>query len=187
MSNLNAKAWLGLVFLALAMGLLLFLSAGTTYYWQAWAYLVVFVGAAALITLYLIKNDPALLERRLRAGPTAEKERSQKIIMLFASIGFISTLARISHTDLGSEEQSRQLHANIVRMEGCNLRESWQAQGRCGDGRGRVWPGAVSGSSVRRSAHELCVGEGEVALIGVTRSHREGNATHAGADEGAEL
>ena len=96
-------------------------------------------------------------------------------------------LARISHTDLGSEEQSRQLHANIVRMEGCNLRESWQAQGRCGDGRGRVWPGAVSGSSVRRSAHELCVGEGEVALIGVTRSHREGNATHAGADEGAEL
>jgi len=33
-------------------------------------------------------------------------------------------LARISHTDLGSEEQSRQLHANIVRMEGCNLRES---------------------------------------------------------------
>jgi protein-S-isoprenylcysteine O-methyltransferase Ste14 len=86
------KAWLGLVFLALAMGLLLFLSAGTIYYWQAWAYLVVFVGAAALITLYLIKNDPALLERRLRAGPTAEKERSQKIIMLFASIGFIATL-----------------------------------------------------------------------------------------------
>jgi protein-S-isoprenylcysteine O-methyltransferase Ste14 len=28
----------------------------------------------------------------LHAGPTAEKERSQKIIMLFASIGFIATL-----------------------------------------------------------------------------------------------
>jgi len=38
--------------------------------------------------------------------------------------GVGAELARISHTDLGSEEQSRQLHANIVRMEGCNLRES---------------------------------------------------------------
>jgi len=51
MINLNAKAWLGLVFLV--TGLVLFLSAGTIYYWQAWAYLSVFVGAAALITLYL--------------------------------------------------------------------------------------------------------------------------------------
>jgi len=53
MINLKAKAWLGLVFLALVTGLVLFLSAGTIYYWQAWAYLSVFVGAAALITLYL--------------------------------------------------------------------------------------------------------------------------------------
>jgi hypothetical protein len=49
--NLNTKACLGLVFLAIAMGLLLFLPAGTAQYWQAWGYLAVFSGASLLITL----------------------------------------------------------------------------------------------------------------------------------------
>jgi protein-S-isoprenylcysteine O-methyltransferase Ste14 len=92
MSNLNTKAWLGLVFLAIAMGLLLFLAAGTVQYWQAWAYLAVYFAASLLITLYLMKKDPALLKRRLSGGPTAEKEKTQKIIMLFASAGFIASL-----------------------------------------------------------------------------------------------
>jgi protein-S-isoprenylcysteine O-methyltransferase Ste14 len=91
-NKLNAKAWLGLVFLAVAMGLLLFLPAGTVQYWQAWAYLGVFFGASLLITLYLMKRDPALLKRRLSGGPTAEKETTQKVIMAFASIGFIALL-----------------------------------------------------------------------------------------------
>jgi len=92
MNNLNAKAWFGLVFLAIAMGLLLFLPAGTAQYWQAWGYLAVFFGASLSVTLYLMRKDTALLERRLRSGPTAEKEKSQKIIMLFVSIGFIALL-----------------------------------------------------------------------------------------------
>jgi len=92
MSSLNRKAWLGLVFLALAMGLLLFLSAGTVQYWQAWTYLAVYFAASLLITLYLMKRDPALLKRRLSGGPTAEKEKTQKIIMLFTSAGFIASL-----------------------------------------------------------------------------------------------
>lgn len=74
------------------MGLLLFLTAGTVHYWQAWVYLAVFFGASLWITIYLMKKDPALLERRLKGGPTAEKERPQKIIMLFTSIGFIALL-----------------------------------------------------------------------------------------------
>jgi protein-S-isoprenylcysteine O-methyltransferase Ste14 len=90
--TVNTKAWLGLFFLALVMGLLLFVSAGTFYYVQAWGYLAVFFGASILITLYLSKYDPALLKRRVSAGPTAEKETAQKIIMLFASIGFIALL-----------------------------------------------------------------------------------------------
>ena len=81
-----------MVSLAVVMGLLLFLAAGTAHYWQAWAYLAVFFGASLLITLYLMKSDPALLARRLTGGPTAEKEKSQKVTMLFASIGFIALL-----------------------------------------------------------------------------------------------
>ena len=92
MDSLKKRAWLGLVFLALAMCLLLFLPAGTLQYWQARLYLCVFFGMSVLITLYLMKNDPALLKRRLSAGPAAEKEKAQKIIMLFASIGFIGLL-----------------------------------------------------------------------------------------------
>jgi protein-S-isoprenylcysteine O-methyltransferase Ste14 len=90
MSNLKIKAWLGLLFLAAAMGLLVFISAGTIRYWQAWVYLGVFLGASLLITSYLIKKDPELLKRRLKGGPTAEKEKKQKIIMSFASICFVA-------------------------------------------------------------------------------------------------
>jgi hypothetical protein len=89
-NNLGARAWFGYLVLAIVMGLLLFVPAGAVRYWQAWAYLGVFFGASFLITLYLVRNDPALLERRLSGGPTAEKELVQKIIMLFASIGFIA-------------------------------------------------------------------------------------------------
>jgi len=92
MASLNTKAWLGFIFLAIAMSLLLFLSAGTIRYWQAWGFLATFFGASLLITLYLVKRDPALLERRLSGGPTAEKETRQKFIMLLASSGFIALL-----------------------------------------------------------------------------------------------
>ncbi len=92
MLNLNAQAWLSLVVLAVVMGLLLFIPAGTIRYWQAWVYLSIFAGASLLITLYLMKKDPALLKRRMRGGPTAEKQKTQRLIMLFTSIGFIALL-----------------------------------------------------------------------------------------------
>jgi protein-S-isoprenylcysteine O-methyltransferase Ste14 len=92
MNKVNLKAWLGLVFLAIVMGLAIFLSAGTWRYWQGWAYLAVFIGSSTLITRYLMIKDPALLQRRLRSGPAAEKETTQKIVMLFASAGFIALI-----------------------------------------------------------------------------------------------
>jgi protein-S-isoprenylcysteine O-methyltransferase Ste14 len=92
MKNLNAKAWLALAALAVVMGLLLFVPAGTIHYWQAWVYLSIFTGASVLTTLYLMRKDPALLERRMSGGPTAEKRPTQKFIMLCTSTGFIALL-----------------------------------------------------------------------------------------------
>jgi protein-S-isoprenylcysteine O-methyltransferase Ste14 len=92
MKNLNARAWLALAVLTVVMGLLLFVPAGTVRYWQAWLYLSVFTGASVLTTVYLMRRDPALLERRMRGGPTAEKQPAQKFIMLCTSIGFIALL-----------------------------------------------------------------------------------------------
>ncbi len=74
------------------MALLLFIPAGTVRYWQAWVYLSIFFGAAAFTTMFLMRKDPALLERRMSGGPTAEKQPIQKFIMLCTSLGFIALL-----------------------------------------------------------------------------------------------
>ncbi len=90
--DLGAKAWLALAVLAIVMALLLFVPAGTVRYWQAWVYLSIFTGASALTTLYLLRKDRALLERRMRGSPTGEGRPVQKLIMLCVSIGFIALL-----------------------------------------------------------------------------------------------
>jgi protein-S-isoprenylcysteine O-methyltransferase Ste14 len=89
MSPLHRKAFLSLLVLFLAMAALLFIPAGTFHYWQAWTFLAVFFAWSLATTLYLVKKDRGLLERRMRGGPTAEKETSQKIIMVLTSLGFI--------------------------------------------------------------------------------------------------
>ena len=92
MTNLRTKAWFSLAALTIVIGLLLFVPAWTVRYWQAWVYLSIFTGASILTTLYLMRHDPALLERRMRAGPTAERQPAQRLIMLCTSIGFIALL-----------------------------------------------------------------------------------------------
>jgi protein-S-isoprenylcysteine O-methyltransferase Ste14 len=90
MMNLNIRALAGLFFLLIVLAVALFLPAGTLDYWQAWIFLVVFAVSVLAITLYLMKKDPQLLERRTTAGPGAEKEKSQNIIQSLASIAFIA-------------------------------------------------------------------------------------------------
>jgi protein-S-isoprenylcysteine O-methyltransferase Ste14 len=92
MNTLHQKAVGGLMLLCLAMAALLFVAAGTLDYWQAWTFMAVYFVASVAITLYLMKNDPELLRRRMSGGPGAEKEPTQKIIMSFASVGFIGLL-----------------------------------------------------------------------------------------------
>ena len=90
--TVKAQAWLALAVLGLGTPLLLFVPAGSLHYWQAWVYLSVFIGASILTTLDLMTRDPALLKRRMRGGPTAEREPTQRLIMLFTSLGFIALL-----------------------------------------------------------------------------------------------
>jgi protein-S-isoprenylcysteine O-methyltransferase Ste14 len=90
--TLDARAWLALAIVAGVMCALLFGTAGTTQYWQAWVYVFIFLGASVLTTFYLMKKDRALLARRMRGGPMFEKEGTQRIIMVFTSLGFIALL-----------------------------------------------------------------------------------------------
>jgi Bacterial protein of unknown function (DUF899) len=90
--TLDTRAWLALAIVAVVMCTLLFGTAGTTYYWHAWIYVSIFLGASVLTTLYLMKRDRAVHARRMRGGPMFEKEGTQRIIMVFTSLGFIALL-----------------------------------------------------------------------------------------------
>lgn len=83
---------LGFANLILLLAIALFAPAWTLRFWQAWLYLFLFAASSAAITTYLWKRDRALLSRRVSAGPIAEKSRTQQIIQLFASLGFLATL-----------------------------------------------------------------------------------------------
>jgi protein-S-isoprenylcysteine O-methyltransferase Ste14 len=89
MANLIVKTILGFAFLMLVLALALFISAGSLSFWQAWVFLAVFSVCTILITAYLIKYDPRLLASRVKAGPTAETQKSQQIIQSLASLFFI--------------------------------------------------------------------------------------------------
>src|SRR4029078_7427420 len=93
MASLAYRAWLSLVLLAAFMGALIFGLAGTLRYLQAWVYLVLFFGLSGLLEAEMLRRDPALLERRLKGGPQAERRPAQRIIMVGASLAFLSLLA----------------------------------------------------------------------------------------------
>jgi protein-S-isoprenylcysteine O-methyltransferase Ste14 len=76
----------------LLMGALVFLPAGTFDYWEAWVFSAVFFACSCAITIWLVFHDPKLLERRMKAGPAAEKERTQKTIMIFAFLSFAAAV-----------------------------------------------------------------------------------------------
>ena len=72
MTDVNRRAIAGLLRMVVILPVLVFLPAWTIRYWQAWVCLFVFSACATAITAYLMKRDPALLERRLKAGAAAE-------------------------------------------------------------------------------------------------------------------
>ncbi len=92
MNDLNKRAFAGLLGLVVVMAALIFLPAWTLDYWQAWIFLTVFFLSVLAITVYLMKKDPKLLERRINAGPGAETQRSQQIIQFLAQIAFIAVI-----------------------------------------------------------------------------------------------
>jgi protein-S-isoprenylcysteine O-methyltransferase Ste14 len=92
MNRLYLQALQSSVFGTLALAALIFVPSGTLYYWQGWAYVIVFVATSAAFTVYLALYDPELLRRRMRAGPSQEEEPAQRIIMRFALAGFLLLL-----------------------------------------------------------------------------------------------
>lgn len=90
--DLKMKTLFGFMRFIIMLGICLFGPAWSFNFWQAWVYSIIFVVSSAIITIYLWKKDPKLLERRVEAGPGAEKEKTQKIIQLLASMSFFALL-----------------------------------------------------------------------------------------------
>jgi protein-S-isoprenylcysteine O-methyltransferase Ste14 len=108
MDKLQLKATRNLLQLPLLVGALIFLPAGTLDYWQAWLFTIVFFACSLAITVYLALKDPELLERRMRAGPGAETEPAQKIIMVVAllSLAALPVVSAIDYRLGGSQVPS---------------------------------------------------------------------------------
>ena len=92
-TSLVRKAFFGLGALAAVVGMLVFVVAGTLRYAEAWVFLATFFGASLSVTLYLMRRDPKLLERRVQAGPLAEPRPRQRLIQRLASCAFLAILA----------------------------------------------------------------------------------------------
>ena len=81
-------------------GLMLFLPARTFDYWQAWVFLLVFFPLSTWIpSIYLMRKNPAALQRRMRAGPGAETRTVQKVVIaiLYLSLAAMFVVSALDH------------------------------------------------------------------------------------------
>jgi protein-S-isoprenylcysteine O-methyltransferase Ste14 len=89
--NTVAKGLLSATLGLVAFALMLFVPAGTTHYWQGWAFLAVFALSTWIPTMYLIRTNPAALERRMHVGPGAETRPLQRVLITIVFVAFAAT------------------------------------------------------------------------------------------------
>lgn len=89
---IQRRALFGLTWFLGLLWLALFVPAWSLEFWEAWVFGLIFSLSVTAITLYFLQVDPELIERRLSAGPLAEKEASQKAIQSLAALSFLLLL-----------------------------------------------------------------------------------------------
>lgn len=99
MQKLHKKALIGLIRTLAMLVAAIFGPIWTFNYWQGWICLAAFFVSAGVISLWVAKHDPALLERRLKAGAKAEKETGQKIVQSITAVVFLAdfVISAIDH------------------------------------------------------------------------------------------
>jgi protein-S-isoprenylcysteine O-methyltransferase Ste14 len=69
-----------------ALAAIIFLPAGTLAYWEGWVYLAILFIPMSFVLVYLLRNDPDLLARRMRMR---EREAEQSRIIKFSYVLFL--------------------------------------------------------------------------------------------------
>ena len=87
--SLTQRAVKGMAFLIVALWLLLFIPAWSLDFPAAWLYWATFSVLVIAVTVWFLRTDPRLIESRIKSGPSAEKEKSQKIIQAITGTAFI--------------------------------------------------------------------------------------------------
>ena len=86
------RVWLRQIIFVPVFFALLLAPAGSLDYWQGWVFGALFFVTTTAIGIYFLKRDPRALERRMKVGPTAEREPTQKLIITVILAGFVLLL-----------------------------------------------------------------------------------------------
>jgi protein-S-isoprenylcysteine O-methyltransferase Ste14 len=70
----------------------IFVPAWTLDYWQGWVFFLTLAILTSAATIYIAGTDKALLESRMRMGPTAEKSPIQKMITTLGALAFVAAI-----------------------------------------------------------------------------------------------
>lgn len=89
MKNIVIAILVRFTLLAVFLGAIILIPAGTFNYWQAYVYFSFSVVPRVFVLFYFLKHNPQFLERRIKAS---EKEKKQKIIQVVFTVFFISAL-----------------------------------------------------------------------------------------------
>src|SRR6266852_2691601 len=79
--SLTTRLILRSLFAVIFVAVLLFIPAGSLRYWQAWVFMAILFLPMPITSVYFLKLDPQLVERRMR---TEEKISEQKTIIRWA-------------------------------------------------------------------------------------------------------
>ena len=85
MQKLKVKALKMFGLAPIILGVIFFVPAGSFRFWEAWLYSVVIIIPMIFVVVYFLKNDPQLLESRMKHK---EKELQQKKIVIIGNILF---------------------------------------------------------------------------------------------------
>jgi protein-S-isoprenylcysteine O-methyltransferase Ste14 len=72
----------------IVLPVILFLPAGTLAYWEAWLYVATFFIPVTFILIYLLRHNPALLERRLKSR---ERDTEQGVVIKLGTVCYLIT------------------------------------------------------------------------------------------------
>jgi protein-S-isoprenylcysteine O-methyltransferase Ste14 len=90
--EMKRRGWRRTILFAPVLCLMLFAPAGTLRFWPGWLFGFVFMASTIIIGAYFSKHDPKLIKRRIKAGPSAENEPRQKVIISMLMAAFVLML-----------------------------------------------------------------------------------------------